>query len=466
MYLPKSIIIIAFLGIVVGEKNDDVDISSAFVEVANSFFSNESPGPNRFMNENNNQGLAGFGQILTGLGNLMAGSSGNQNSKNQGGFDLSMLGPVLQMVASSAGISNNNQQAKKMGSDNEEGNGFDFEGMLNMASMFMGSRENGNAEGIMGLLPMILENLNSGESSNDHQKKYDHSAHSWYMPPILENAHILWDHFRNSELGQTLWKNSGLAHIVGSMSDSEGHIMYERILESFENPSARRRWIRSLTNFVAEWFSHISDPDIQTRYMTTAQFVVNSFLKSQGFPKSAVFDQTRPAESLTRMINAGAKRYVNMNIDSAKYIRPAVAYVQDLIKLASEKGFIMSRVNAHELSNRLSDTINNDIVAPILKTYRAYKWALKSPKCATHILCVINQKQSDDNNKSVLRETIIKLSSFPAAWAISTKTNVSFWTLYGAIRENDQCFDKYPVDCNDFHEEEIRVTTEAIHSEL
>lgn len=54
MYFPKSIIIIAFLGIVVGEKNDDVDISSAFVEVANSFFSDESPGPNRFMNENNN----------------------------------------------------------------------------------------------------------------------------------------------------------------------------------------------------------------------------------------------------------------------------------------------------------------------------------------------------------------------------------------------------------------------------
>lgn len=151
------------------------------------------------------------------------------------------------------------------------------------------------------------------------------------------------------------------------MTDPEGHIKYEQILESFENPSARRRWIRSLTNFVADWISHISDPAIQQRYLGTAQFVGNSFLKSQGFPKTTLFDSARPAESLTRMVNAGAMRYLNTNVDSAKYIKPAVAYVHDLIKLASEKGFIMSRVNANELSTRLSNTINNDIVSPLLK---------------------------------------------------------------------------------------------------
>lgn len=172
---------------------------------------------------------------------------------------------------------------------------------------------------------------------------------------------------RNSELGQTLWKNSGLAHIVGTMTDADGRIQYDLILESFETPSIRRRWIKSLTNFVADWISHISDPNVQQRYITTMQFVGNSFLKSQGFPKSTLFDPTRPAESFTRMVNAGAKRYLNANFNSAQYIKPAVAYVQDLIKLASEKGFIMSRINANELSNRLSDTINNDIVSPILK---------------------------------------------------------------------------------------------------
>lgn len=68
-----------------------------------------------------------------------------------------------------------------------------------------------------------------------------------------------------------------------------------------------------------------------------------------------------------RVVNAVAKRHVGMKIESSQYIRPAVAYVQELITLASEKGFIMSRVNAREISNRLSEVINHDIIDPMLK---------------------------------------------------------------------------------------------------
>lgn len=105
---------------------------------------------------------------------------------------------------------------------------------------------------------------------------------------------------RNSELGQTLWKNSGLANIVGSMTDEVGRIQWEKIMESFENPALRRRWISSLTNFVAEWISHVSDPATQQRYLNTVQFVGNTFLKSQGYPKAVMFEPARPTESLSR----------------------------------------------------------------------------------------------------------------------------------------------------------------------
>ncbi|XP_015127038.1 uncharacterized protein LOC107048401 [Diachasma alloeum] len=465
MRLLKIVIVLTVLGAVTCEKDDDVDISSVFMEAANSFFSDDS-GANKFVDgDDDRRGGAGsgLGQVLSGLGNLMASASGGQNKPNdQGGMDLSMLGPLLQMVATASGGS---QKADHEAEQKSRSSGFDFESMLNVASMFMGSNNNNNdVGGLMGLLPMILDNINGGGSQSG--RSHDHSGHSWYMPPILENIHVMWDHFINSELGQALWKNSGLAHIVGSMTDQTGQIKYEEILESFENPSIRRRWLRSLTNFVAEWISHISDPKIQQRYLTTAQFVGNSFLKSQGFPKSVLFDPARPSESLTRLVNAGATKYLNMNLDSAKYIKPAMAYLQDLIRLASEKGFIMSRVNANELSNRLSETINNDFIAPFLKTYRAYKWALKSPQCATHIFCVINQNVNDDSQEAAFRSALIKLSSYPAAWTLSTKTSINFWTLYGAIQEGEQCFEKFPVDCNDFHEEEIRVTTEAIHNEL
>lgn len=74
-------------------------------------------------------------------------------------------------------------------------------------------------------------------------------------------------------------------------------------------------------------------------------------------------------------MNAIAKRYVGMKIDSSQYIKPAEAYIKELITLASEKGFIMSRVNAREISNRLSDTINHDIIDPILKVTNIYQKA-------------------------------------------------------------------------------------------
>lgn len=84
------------------------------------------------------------------------------------------------------------------------------------------------------------------------------------------------------------------------MIDENGNLEYEKIFESFENPNLRRRWVRSLTNFIAEWISHISDPVIRQRYLTTAQFVGNGFLKSQGYPKTAMFDPSKPAESLSK----------------------------------------------------------------------------------------------------------------------------------------------------------------------
>ena len=86
------------------------------------------------------------------------------------------------------------------------------------------------------------------------------------------------------------------------MTDSHGKIEYAKLMESFENPTLRRRWITSLTNFVAEWMSHVSDPAARQRYMVTAQFIGNSFLKAQGFPKSVMFEPSRPAESLSRLV--------------------------------------------------------------------------------------------------------------------------------------------------------------------
>lgn len=478
MWLPRAWIL---LGLLAAARCEEEGASTVFLEAAKSFFSNkdninglqglaraflESDGRNEASNMFEKSNLDSVGQIVSGIGSLF---SGSENS-GQGGIDFSMLGSVLDGVISSSRKDQGERSSRGAAETRQQDLGIDLEGIVNIGSMLMG-RNGGNSELIMGLLPMLLSNF-AGESNEiegaapGRNKIHDHSAHSWYMPPILENLHVMWDHFSNSELGQTLWEKSGLAQFVGQMSDPEGRIQYEKLLDSFENPSLRRKWIRSLTNYIGEWISHVSDPQIQQRYLNTVQFVGNSFLKSQGFPKSAMFDSTRPAESLSRLVNAVGKRHLGMKMDSSQYIKPAVAYIKELIALASEKGFIMSRINAKGISNRLSDMINNDIINPILKSYRAYKWAIKRPQCASQILCTINEKNELDQEQPRLRNVMSKITSFPAAWAVSNKLGTNFWTLYGAIMEQDICIQKYPADCTDFHEEEIRITTENIHSEL
>lgn len=64
------------------------------------------------------------------------------------------------------------------------------------------------------------------------------------------------------------------------------------------------------------------------RYLSTIQYVVNNFLKTQGYPKTAFFDPARPTESLSALVNYGFKKYFNYKISSKQYVKPAVEYVQ------------------------------------------------------------------------------------------------------------------------------------------
>ncbi|XP_032680005.1 uncharacterized protein LOC116848234 [Odontomachus brunneus] len=467
MWLSRSWLLLVLLGLVCARKPDEDDAASVFIEEAKNLFSQksiENPQVKQVgdMLLEKRTSTDSVNQIISGLGSFMAGGQNNQ------GFDMSMVGSILNVLST---MNNDGQasHAKRLANDVEDRkqeHGIDWASVINMGSALF--QQSANTDMVMGLVPMVLEALGHGTDDHEGGSK-DHSGHSWFLPPILENIHVMWDHFSNSELGQTLWKNSGLMKVIAHVSDQHGNIHYEKILESFEDPAIRRRWIRSLTNFVAEWLSHVTDPVNQQRYLSTMQFVGNSFLKSQGFPKSVMFDAQRPTESLIRLANMLARRYLGMNINSALYVKPAISYFQELASLASEKGFIMSRINARELSNKLSDTINNDIIFPMLKAFRAYKWASKVPHCASQILCTINEQseQDDSRDKNLkIRGILLKVASFPAAWAVSNNLGINFWSLYGAIMEHEGCIRKYPANCTAFHEEEIRVTTESIHNEL
>jgi hypothetical protein len=220
--------------------------------------------------------------ILAGLGSILSTATAGQGKTNEGGFDPQVIGQMVSMFANQAvsgdngdgdangNVDVNNNEIKK-GKNRKTASGndaaIDWESVMGLASNFMAAQggTGGGWEGVLNMLPMLLGGSDSGnEVKKIHNKHQQHKATS-YLPPFMETLYDYWDHFKSSELGQTLWHNSGLEATVQLFTDEDGHFEMERIFGSLENATFRRRWIKSLSSFVAEWIAHISEPATQTR---------------------------------------------------------------------------------------------------------------------------------------------------------------------------------------------------------
>ena len=85
----------------------------------------------------------------------------------------------------------------------------------------------------------------------------------------------------------------------------------------------------------------------------------NSVLKSQGYPKNTFFDPSRASETISTLLDHVAKHHLNVKIDSRQYVKPAVNYAQELMKLGKARGLL--QFNATELSDKLTDTLNLEV---------------------------------------------------------------------------------------------------------
>lgn len=165
--------------------------------------------------KSNNGGGIDAAQIISGIGSLLAtangGNNGGNNGGRSGGFDPAIIGNLIQMFAS-GGDSDGGRKKRSNGGQDNGG----LEAILNLASAFMG---NGNeikdklssgAEGLLDLLPMVVQAVNTYSGAEGEKVQARHKDHAWILPPFLEKAHVMWDHFSNSELAEAMWKKSGI----------------------------------------------------------------------------------------------------------------------------------------------------------------------------------------------------------------------------------------------------------------
>lgn len=224
---------------------------------------------------------SGAAQIIAGLGSLLAANNGGGS-----GFDPSIIGNVIQMFAAANSGGGNDQRSKR----SNEGSG--LETVLSLASTFLSNynqnEDNEDVEtneipskkqnphrkeepkhpgdNLMNLLPIVMQTLSSFSGSEMEKTEAKHSHdHGSILPPFLEKIHTAWDHFSNSELSHAIYKKIGLDNVFKGFVGRDGKVDYDKLFETLQNQSYRKRWIQKAVVFLAEWAAYLSKPEVYKR---------------------------------------------------------------------------------------------------------------------------------------------------------------------------------------------------------
>lgn len=230
---------------------------------------------------------SGAAQIIAGLGSLLAANSrgGGQSS---GGFDPSIISNVITMFAAANG--NGDKRDKR---SNDGGNG--LEAVLSIASSFLSNYNQNqdndeletneikqekrnpyqkdepkhpglNGDSLLNLLPIVMQTFSSFTGSEMEKTEQKHKDHvQGILPPFLEKIHTAWDHFTHSELSDALYKKIGLDKVFKGFVGRDGKVDYDKLFESLQNQSFRRRWIQKAIIYLADWANYLSNPEVYQR---------------------------------------------------------------------------------------------------------------------------------------------------------------------------------------------------------
>jgi hypothetical protein len=100
----------------------------------------------------------------------------------------------------------------------------------------------------------------------------------------------------------------------------------------------------------------------------------------------------------------------------------------------------MLSVDSQLLSDKLADTINLEVIEPIARVNRAYRFAKKVPQCDKYVMCLVNREPQDEKpSLPGLRPLLSKSASLILSWFLSSTTKTSYWDLYRSITDQRDC---------------------------
>lgn len=81
-----------------------------------------------------------------------------------------------------------------------------------------------------------------------------------------------------------------------------------------------------------------------------------------------------------------------------------------MLKMGQSKGLSLSNLNSHEIESKLSETLNGEVIEPMLRVWRAYRYGTRHPQCDRYVICAVNQQDPSADQGAGLRPGTTKLA--------------------------------------------------------
>lgn len=72
----------------------------------------------------------------------------------------------------------------------------------------------------------------------------------------------------------------------------------------------------------------------------------------------------------------------------------------------------MTQLSSKDISDRLADVLNGELIEPVLRVWRAYKYTLKNPQCDRQLLCYLNKRDNSSPTQTGLKPGVLKISRY------------------------------------------------------
>jgi hypothetical protein len=112
-------------------------------------------------------------------------------------------------------------------------------------------------------------------------------------------------------------------------------------------------------------------------------------------------------------------------------IKYCITVLQEVLKIGQSKGIRLSHLSSHEIESKLADTLNGEVIEPMLRVWRAYRYGTRHPQCDRYVICAVNQHDPSADQGAGLRPGITKLARY-----VPVLTNILSYLSY-------QSFNKY-----------------------